>query len=524
MTILNLNKRRTMAASICIAAVMLFGSAGAYGDTTLLALDWDAGDLWSIDTAMPVTGTSIGGPSSSFIAEIEFGNGVIYGPSTATNTELFLINPNTGLIVFTIDLVFPPQGDVLTALELVDGTLYAGLTTEGSQGGAQTYLSTVDLGSGLITVVGAAGISFPFGGLAYDETGTTMYAISSGGGGANLYTVDMGTGAATMVAPVLVDQQPIKATALEFGGDGVLYTAPAFSDALFGHLLTIDPADGTAVDLGSAGLTAGAVALTYQAPAAVSPDTTLAAWDTAAEDLWNIDTAPPPSSTFVGGGNAGIHAEIEYRNGVIYGADTDSKNLNLIDPLTGLITATITLTYPPEGDVLTSLEFVSATLYAGLTTEGSQGAAQTYLATVDLGTGLVTVVGGTGVNRPFGGLAYDGSNSMMFAISAGGSTPMLYTVDLSTGVATGVAPVSIGGQPFKATALEFGGDGMLYAAPNMMDPLFGDLLTIDPMSGLAINLGSTSLGAGAVALTYTGMIFDDGFESGDTSEWSETLP
>jgi hypothetical protein len=65
---------------------------------------------------------------------------------------------------------------------------------------------------------------------------------------------------------------------------------------------------------------------------------------------------------------------------------------------------------------------------------------------------------------------------------------------------------------------------VLDSAPNFRDPLFGDLLTIDPMSGQATNLGSAGLGAGAVALTYTGMIFDDGFESGDTSEWSKTVP
>ena len=254
-------------------------------------------------------------------------------------------------------------------------------------------------------------------------------------------------------------------------------------------------------------------------------DTTLLGWDVAGEDLWSIDTAVPIRSIFVGGGNSGFASEIEFRNGVVYGTDTgDNTNFSMIDPSTGIVFNTITLTFPPEGNVLTSLEFVGDTLYAGLTIEGSQGTEPTYLSTVDLGTGVVTVVGAAGITSPFGGLAYDRSGAMMYAISAGGSTATLYTIDLITGAATAVASVLVGGLPFKATALEFGGDGVLYTAPSFNDPLFGHLLTIDSMTGAAIDLGLTGLVQGPVALTFAGVIFEDGFESGDTSVWSEVVP
>ena len=85
--------------------------------------------------------------------------------------------------------------------------------------------------------------------------------------------------------------------------------------------------------------------------------------------------------------------------------------------------------------MLTAMEFVASTLYAGLTTEGG-GA--TYLATVDLTTGSVTTVGATGVSSPLGGLAYDTDAEVMYGISAGGSAAQLFTVDLGTGVATSV--------------------------------------------------------------------------------------
>ena len=226
-------------------------------------------------------------------------------------------------------------------------------------------------------------------------------------------------------------------------------------------------------------------------------DTTLFAWDTYSEGLYSLDTAPPPTGTFIGGGSPTIIAEIELGGGVIYGADTsDNTNLHLIDPGTGLITSTTTLRFPPEGNVLTSLEFVGSTLYAGLTTEGG---GPTYLSSVDLGSGAVTTVGPTGFGSPFGGLAYDGST--MYGISAGGSAAELFTVDLGSGAATSVGQVTIGGSSFGGTtALEFGGDGVLYALPNMSTGIAGHLLSVDPRSGDATDLGSTGLD-GLVALT-----------------------
>ena len=332
----------------------------------------------------------------------------------------------------------------------------------------------------------------------------------------------MVTGATTSVGTVTVGGMSFGATALEFGDDGVLYTVPSMQDALFGHVLTVDPGTALATDLGDAALTQGAVSLTFKDPAAGVPDTTLAAWDTSNEDLWMVETADPISSTLVGGDNVTILPEIEFFNGVIYGADTfENTDLHMIDPTTGVSFDTVTLTFPPEGDVITALEFVGGTLYAGLTTEGG-GA--TFLSTVDTGTGGVTVIGATGVNSPFGGLAYEVATGTMFAISSGGSDAKLYTINMVSGAATEVALITFGAQPFRATALEFGGDGMLYTAASFQEVLFGHVFTIDTMTGEAMDLGDAGMDQGPVALTYTGVMFEDGFESGDSSVWSNTVP
>jgi len=216
-------------------------------------------------------------------------------------------------------------------------------------------------------------------------------------------------------------------------------------------------------------------------------------------------------------------SEIEDEGGVIYGADTFvNTQLHRIDYRTGVVYDTITLTFPPDGDVLTSLEFVEGVLYAGLTTEGG-GGHDTFLSTVDLGTGVVTVVGQTNVGFPLGGLAYDSSSSTMYAISAGGSGAELFTISLATGLATSLGPVTINGQSFQATALELGADGVFYALPAFRDPLKGHLLSIDPTTGIATDLGSTGI-PNPVALTQVSPFFADGFESGDTSAWSNRVP
>lgn len=240
----------------------------------------------------------------------------------------------------------------------------------------------------------------------------------------------------------------------------------------------------------------GVLALMLLMSGVARADTILFAWDTWGENLYSLDTTPPPTGTLIGGGNPDIIAEIELGGGVIYGADTaDNTNLHMIDPSTGLYTGTITLTFPPQGNVLTSLEFVGSTLYAGLTTEGG---GPTFLSTVDTSTGVVSVVGSTGFGSPFGGLAYDGST--MYGISAGGSAGELFTVDLGTGAATSVGLVTVGGASVGTTALEFGDDGVLYALPNVSDPIAGHLLSVDPATADAIDLGDTGLD-GLVALT-----------------------
>ncbi|MCA9312192.1 MAG: hypothetical protein KDA21_13345 [Phycisphaerales bacterium] len=208
-------------------------------------------------------------PAAPIIAEIEYAAGVIYASDTSTNTRLHRIDATSGVFLDTLTLVFPPEGNVITSMEFIDGVLYAGLTSEGP-GTGDMYLSTVDLGTGVVTPVGgASGIGSAAGGLAWD--GTTLLALSSGGSTPTLFSMDLVSGVATSVAPVMLGgASPGPLTALEFAHDGELYALPSRNNVRANHLLRLDPVSGVASDLGL--LVAGSariVALTNGEPCAV---------------------------------------------------------------------------------------------------------------------------------------------------------------------------------------------------------------------------------------------------------------
>ena len=248
-----------------ISFFLFFMSAQVQAET-LLGYSGGLDTLYTIDTII-ATATPVGTDNSGICSEIELGGGVVYAADTGLNTNLHSIDPLTGLVTGTLTMIFPPGGDVLTALEFVGGTLYAGLTTEG---GGPTFLTTVNLTTGVVTMVGPTGVLSPLGGLAYDTVSGTMYACSAGGSAGQLFTINLATGAATLVGPITVGGNNVGTTALEFGPSGTLYSLPNTGARLAGHLLSVNPATGVAIDLGDLGI-ADMNALTTAPIAAVVP-------------------------------------------------------------------------------------------------------------------------------------------------------------------------------------------------------------------------------------------------------------
>jgi hypothetical protein len=216
-------------------------------------------------------------------------------------------------------------------------------------------------------------------------------------------------------------------------------------------------------------------------------------------------TAHPPAANLIRTQSGLIHLdEIEYNDFTIYGVQgvfPRGAQMRLIDPRTGHSRGHINLSLPAPEDALTALEFVDDTMYAGLT-RGS-ATRESFLATIDLVSGEVELVGSMGIGEFLGGLAYEESTGTMYGVTSAnlqaGSFPgssHIFSVDLSTGATSTPIEVTVAGSSVELDALEFGRSGELYAIPRRAahpsvppSPLAGHLLTIDPLTGQAIDLG-----------------------------------
>jgi subtilisin family serine protease len=150
------------------------------------------------------------------------------------------------------------------------------------------------------------------------------------------------------------------------------------------------------------------------------------------------------------------------------------------DPATGAATTG----FISNGASFTGLEWVGSTLY-GTAIFGPGG--PSYLYTLDPWSGSSSLIGATGVNQ-LPGLAYDVATGIMYGITGGfGANAQLLTIDLGTGVATVVGPTG-----FQAGSLEFGPDGNLYAGGTGVSS--GELWRVDPNTGTSTFVGFTGFG------------------------------
>ena len=127
------------------------------------------------------------------------------------------------------------------------------------------------------------------------------------------------------------------------------------------------------------------------------------------------------------------------------------------------------------------------------------------LYTVDLATGLVTLVGPTGVSLT--GITYDWSTGTFFAVS---STD-LYTIDVSIGAATLVGFLGAGGLFIDIAA---SCDGLLYGYDLSDDNFY----SIDPVTGAATIIGAlwydANFGQGMSFDYSTGILYLSSFNNG----------
>jgi hypothetical protein len=131
------------------------------------------------------------------------------------------------------------------------------------------------------------------------------------------------------------------------------------------------------------------------------------------------------------------------------------------------------------------------------------------------------------------GLAWDPKSLILFGVGEGVSVPTspegaapsnLYRIDPLTGGSTLLAPLALAAQPdseitpVSAGSLQFGPDGELYAG-GVGGADWGLLLRVDPYTGLTTPVGPTGFSDISGLTLRSALIFEDGFESGDTCAW-----
>ncbi len=400
------------------------------------------------------------------VATANFGSGdvsVLLGDGTGSLGAA--LNIPVGATARSLDAAdFDENGAIDLVVAIQDGDKATILLGDGTGG----FAAPVDFPAGFFAASTSAG--------DLDGDGHFDFAVANGGSSdITVYRGD-GTGGFTLCPPLDPGSGPTPILAVDLNGDAV-------SDLVVGNFFD-DNVD---------------VFFACGQPRPVN-ELTLYAWEQGVSRPVSID-AMSLGSEAIGAGNPGINVpEIEFGNDLIYAYFNDE--LRIVDPVTGLITSTLPLNFPPEGNVITAMEFVDDDLYAGLTTAG--GGEPTFLSTIDLTTGDVTLVLGQTWPTPLGGLAFDVNSGIMYGISAGGSVGELISIDLISGAGSSIGQVSLPG--FGASlfysALEFDADGTLYTltADNTVQ-LRGHLITVDPMTAVATDLGSVCCACRFVALT-----------------------
>ena len=184
-----------------------------------------------------------------------------------------------------------------------------------------------------------------------------------------------------------------------------------------------------------------------------------------------VDALPGPGSTEIEFNNDTRRAFSQFPDGFFAGQEFDIR--------TGVTLGPALL----NGGSFTGLEWVGASLY-GARILGPGGASE--LRLLNPATGESTLVGATGLMSPLSGLAYDEPNSIMYGLTGGaggGSASKLVTVNLTTGVAT-----VIGSVDFNGGSLEFGPDGNLYGGSTGAT---GNLYRINKATAASTLVGAT---------------------------------
>lgn len=198
-----------------------------------------------------------------------------------------------------------------------------------------------------------------------------------------------------------------------------------------------------------------------------------------------LPTFMDPGATEIEHEAGGVWAYVQSRNGVFSAQAFDVFRCSALGNLVN------------NGGAFNGLEYVDGVLYGTSIPFSCQ---PSELRILDPDAGSSTLVGATGLG-PVGGLAWDPITATMYGITGCSQQGFsdLVTIDLATGLAT-----LVGSTGMTAGSLEFGPDGMLYAGGDNSDG--GNLYLVDPADGSTTLVGATGFGS-VTGLTYVDISF-----------------
>ena len=216
----------------------------------------------------------------------------------------------------------------------------------------------------------------------------------------DLYTIDPATGVGTLVGTIDAGGPSlVRVSAMDFDPDGLLHGIGVLSNQLV--LLRIDCTTAGATVIGQLGLSAAAGSSVTD----MSFDSLGRLWvhyrDTSSSD--ELGTVDRLTGAYTAVGNTTL---ADIGNGLASGGfpstilyHAGSQDLSSLDPLSGNATFVADLAFPPEADDLPRIngmdvDFASGSAFVSLndTPTGIGALPQSFLATLDLGTGAVSLL------------------------------------------------------------------------------------------------------------------------------------
>ncbi|MGH9365763.1 MAG: hypothetical protein ACRD1B_10955 [Thermoanaerobaculia bacterium] len=252
---------------VCLAVSLLLvspTSLAAPGVGTLFGTNASGGSLLRVNTSTGA-GTIVG--AMGFVAPalaVHPLTGVMYAGRGAGTPSIYTVNPTTGAttLVGSSGLGVAAIGDLTFNAA---GVLYASVNIVGDGGTGSETLATINITTGVATVIGSYGTGCPgactidgMEGISFDNAGT-LWGVRDGHAGPGtpgLYRINTSTGAATFVAPIV----GASIVSLQFATDGTLYGGTGRSSGAAtdgGFLVTINTGTGALQFLGPSPATGG---------------------------------------------------------------------------------------------------------------------------------------------------------------------------------------------------------------------------------------------------------------------------